>query len=449
MTNIEKYGFSQVRKLYLDELDATLYEFSHIKSDARLIYLDREDENKTFAIGFATPPSDDTGVFHIIEHSVLCGSEKYPLNDPFAELLKGSLNTFLNAITYEDRTVYPVSSRCEKDFLNLVDVYMDAVFAPNMLHNPSIFRQEGWHYEYDGESNSLSYNGVVYNEMKGAYSSPDELGGCVLRQQLFPNSPYSKDSGGIPAAIPELTYEQFKAAHQKYYHPTNARIVLDGRIDMDKILPMLDAHLSKFDKQQRVCLEGKSEPVIAPTVEIKYEISETEDEHGRARVLYGYVFADHTDREASIATSILSDILCGSNASPLKKAILDKGLAKNVEMYVSKSKDLTLNIEVRDADEGRLNEIDEVINEVIGELVTGGIDKKKILSSLNFIEFKNRERDFGSLPTGIVLALSLYGEWMYSDAPEQALIMDDIFTSIRSKIDSDYFEKLLDLAFIK
>lgn len=443
MTDIEKYGFTLVRNRELSEIDATLYEFSHKKSGARVIYLDREDENKTFAIGFATPPEDDTGVFHIIEHSVLCGSRKYPLNDPFAELLKGSLNTFLNAMTYEDRTIYPMSSRCEEDFLNLADVYMDATLSPNMLENPFIFRQEGWHYEYNEQTNSLSYNGVVYNEMKGAYSSPDELGAEALNRALFSGTPYCHESGGKPTAIPDLTYEQFKAAHARYYHPSGAKILLDGRINIDKILPLIDSHLSRFDRREPISLAGKSQPRIAPTVEISYEISENEDEHGKARVLYGFVFSDYADKEAHLVASILSDILCGSNASPLKKALLERGLAKDAAMYSVRSREQTLVIEIRDADEKRLDEIDDVIKETIGSLVRDGIDKSKIASTLNSIEFRMRERDYGALPTGIVFAMTVYGAWMYCDDPEETLLLNDVIASVRAKVDSDHFEKTL------
>ena len=243
MTNTENFGFKLIRTEAIEEVNATLYEMEHIKSGANLIYLDRDDENKTFAIGFPTLPKNDTGVFHIIEHSVLCGSDKYPLRDPFAELLKSSLNTFLNAVTYEDRTVYPVSSRCEKDFLNLVDVYLDAVFSPNMLKNPSIFMQEGWHYEYDEETNRLSYNGVVYNEMKGAYSSADEIGGVALNRAIFGENPYGKDSGGDPTSIPELSYEEFINTYKENYHPTRSKIILDGQMNLEKILPVINEHL--------------------------------------------------------------------------------------------------------------------------------------------------------------------------------------------------------------
>ena len=443
MTNIERYGFKLVRECTLDELDATLYELSHIKSGASLIYLDREDENKTFSIGFPTPPENDTGVFHIIEHSVLCGSKKYPLNDPFAELLKGSLNTFLNAITYEDRTIYPVSSRCEKDFLNLVDVYMDAVFAPNMLENPSIFRQEGWHYEYDEDKNELTLGGVVYNEMKGAYSSPDELGGIALNRALYSGTPYCRDSGGDPAHIHELTYEDFKAAHKKYYHPSSAKIILDGRMDIDAVLSLLDGHLSNCEGRDCLSLAGRSEANICPDTRISYEISENEEETGKARLIYGYVYSDFSDKEAQLTVSVLSDILCGSNASPLKKALLDRGLAKDAAMYSIKSRENTVVIEIRDVDEEKVEEIGDLVDSTIRSLAKSGIDKRMMTSTLNSMEFRLRERDFGTLPTGIAFATSMYGVWMYGGAPEDALLLNEAVASVRQKIDSSYFEDTL------
>ena len=436
-----KYGFTFVRERTLDEISATLTELVHTKSGAKLIYLDRDDENKTFSIGFTTPPEDDTGVFHIIEHSVLCGSKKYPLKDPFAELLKGSLNTFLNAMTYEDRTVYPVSSRCERDFLNLVDVYMDAVLRPNLLTNPAIFRQEGWHYEYDGKE--LSVNGVVYNEMKGAYSSADELGGIALQRALFKDDIYRFDSGGDPSHITDLTYEDLKNAHGKYYHPTNAKIVLDGKMDLDKILPLLDSHLSRYDRQEEITLPKVKAGGVMPNSVIKYEIPEGEKEKGRARVLYGFVYSDFADKEAHITASILSDLLCGSNASTLKKILLEKGLAKDAAMYSIKSAVQTVVIEVRDVDEDRICELDETVKNIIDDLVKGGIDKSRLHSTLNSIEFRMRERDYATLPTGIAFAMSVYGSWMHGGAPEDALLIENELKSVREKIDSGYFEKEL------
>ena len=441
MTNTENFGFKLIRTEAIEEVNATLYEMEHIKSGANLIYLDRDDENKTFAIGFPTLPKNDTGVFHIIEHSVLCGSDKYPLRDPFAELLKSSLNTFLNAVTYEDRTVYPVSSRCEKDFLNLVDVYLDAVFSPNMLKNPSIFMQEGWHYEYDEETNRLSYNGVVYNEMKGAYSSADEIGGVALNRAIFGENPYGKDSGGDPTSIPELSYEEFINTYKENYHPTRSKIILDGQMNLEKILPVINEHLSRYERRETASVQyKKAEPI--PESTIKFEISDTEEEHGRARVIYGYVYADFSDKELHLAASVLSDILCGSNASPLKRALLDSGLAKDAAMYSTRGREHTLVLEIRDADETRLDEIDELVKKTIADLASDGIDKGKLHATLNSIEFRVRERDFGTLPSGIAFAMSMFGAWMYGANPERELNTGEILT-VRKMVDNGEFEGLL------
>lgn len=445
----ENYGFSLVRSKRLDELDATLWEFVHDRTGAELIHIDRKDDNKTFAIAFPTPPENDTGVFHIIEHSVLCGSEKYPLKDPFAELLKSSLNTFLNAVTYEDRTVYPVSSRCEKDFLNLVDVYLDAVFAPKLLTNPYIFAQEGWHYEYDSENDSLSCNGVVYNEMKGAYSSPDEIGGMALYQSLYSDSIYCRDAGGNPDAIPTLTYEKLKETHNKHYHPSCAKIILDGKMEIEAILSLINSHLSKYEKRTPVVLESKSSPKIVPTKTVRYEISPKENPEGKARVLFGYVFSDYSDREAQLTASILADLLCGSNASPLKKALLDAGLAKDAAIYTNRSRYQTVTLEVRDTSPEKYGEIEKTVNSVIENLVKDGIDRERLTSVLNNLEFKLRERDFGSLPSGIAYAMSAYGVWMYGGAPENAILYDDTLKSLREKLESDYYERSLEAMILK
>ncbi len=439
----KKQGFSLVRSTKIDELDATLYELAHDKTGAELIYIDRDDANKTFAIAFPTPPEDSTGVFHIIEHSVLCGSEKYPLKDPFAELLKGSLNTFLNALTYEDRTVYPVSSRCEKDFLNLVDVYLDAVFAPKLLENPSIFRQEGWHYEYNEESDTLSYNGVVYNEMKGAYSSPDEVGTMALSRALYSDSIYRHDSGGNPDAIPDLTYEKFKATHQKHYHPTNSKIIIDGKVELESVLSIINAHISHFERGERVVIPQKSSPRVTPTEYVRYEISENEDEKGRARVLFGYVYSDYADKAGQLTATVLADLLCGSNASPLKKALIDKGLCKDAIIYTNKALEQTVTLEIRDTDTEKLTEIEDTVSEVIRNLAANGIDKSRLTSVINNIEFKLRERDFGTLPSGIAYALSIFGSWTYGALPEDALGTTNALGTIKARIDSDYFENAL------
>ena len=443
MTNLTKYGFSFIREKKLDEISATLYEMEHIKTGASLVYLEREDENKTFAIGFPTPPENDTGVYHIIEHSVLCGSKKYPMRDPFAELLKGSLNTFLNAMTYPDRTVYPVSSRCEKDFLNLTDVYLDAVFAPNLLTNPSIFHQEGWHYEYDEEKNSLGINGVVYNEMKGAYSSPDELSGVALCRALFSDEIYRYDSGGDPEAIPSLTYEKFKETYEKYYHPSSAKIILDGKMDLEKVLPLIDSHLSKFDKREKNLLPTECKAKTPAPVTVKYEISEGEDESERARVVYGYVWSDYDDGAGQLAASILCDLLCGSNASPLKKALLDRTLAKDAVMYSIKNRKQIVVLEIRDLKAEDIPEIEKTVTEVIDGLISGGIEKNRLHATLNSIEFRLRERDFGSLPLGIAFSMSMIGDWIYGGKPEDSLLVEEVIKQVRQMIENGEFEGIL------
>ena len=442
-TNDKISGFTVVRERRLDEISATVYELRHDLCGAELLYIDREDSNKTFAIAFATPPENDTGVPHIIEHSVLCGSKKYPLKDPFAELLKGSLNTFLNAITYEDRTVYPVSSRCERDFLNLIDVYMDAVLSPAMLENKNIFRQEGWHYEYDEESDTLSINGVVYNEMKGAYSSPDELGATTLTKALFNGTSYAKDSGGDPNHIPELTYEGFLDFYKRHYNPTGSKIVLDGKMDIEKPLEVINAHLSRFSYAPTAPVYGESVKKVSSPITIPYEISENEDESGRARVLFGYVVADHADAERQLAASILSEVLCGTNASPLKKALLDKGLCKDAAMYLNRSRETTLMLEVRDTDADKYGEIKATVDEVIARLLSDGIDKAQLSATIDNIEFKTRERDFGHFPLGVAYATTLFGSWLLGSSPEDALLSEDVIAKMRQGVDKGAFEKYL------
>ena len=437
--NDRLYGFRVVRKNHIKELDADIYELEHEKSGARLAYLDREDEGKSFAISFATPPEDDTGVCHIIEHSVLCGSDKYPLRDPFAELLKSSLNTFLNAMTYEDKTVYPVSSRCERDFLNLVSVYLDAVFHPNMIKNPSIFHQEGWHYEL--ENDTLTRTGVVYNEMKGAYSSPDDISMQELSRALFADGVYAKDSGGDPSAIPTLTYEYLVDFYKKYYHPSNAKMFLDGTMSLDKVLPLIDRVLSDFDRRDISVVYEKSVPTVSERT-VRYEISDTDTEN-KARILLGYVYGEHDDAVEQLKTTVLCDYLSSTNASVLKRRLLDKQLCHDVMMYANKTREQTVVIEVKDADEKNLSIIKQEIYDCINEEIAKGLDKESLSSTLNYIEFKLRESDYGSFPRGVGYALSALGAWLYGAAPESALVYEDTLATVRAEIENGGFEKTL------
>ena len=438
--NDKLYGFIIKSKETVAEQAGVLYLMEHESSGARLGYLEREDANKTFAIAFPTLPENDTGVFHIIEHSVLCGSRKFPVKEPFVELLKGSLNTFLNAMTYDDRTVYPVSSRNDKDFYNLTDVYLDAVFHPAMRENSKIFRQEGWHLEES--EGTLSYNGVVYNEMKGAYSSPDELGMMALNRALFGGTAYGRDSGGDPKAIPSLSYGDFLAAHEKYYHPSNSYIYLDGSARLGEILPLIDSYLSEYERRDIKISFPKSEPRDAGETVIKYEAPEGE-QRPRARLILGYVFSGFEDSKALLATTLLCDILAGSNEAPLKKALLDKGLAEEVSVYTNRTNTQTVIIEIRGIDEESKEKIKDITEKTVKELAEGGIPRDRLSATLNRIEFKMREADYGALPRGVANALSAYSSWLYGGSLAEALGYEETLAELRAELDSDYFERTL------
>ena len=433
------YGFLVEREEYISELDATLYEMIHEKSGAHLAFLDRADENKSFAISFTTLPEDDTGVFHILEHSVLCGSRKYPVKEPFVELLKGSLNTFLNAMTYEDRTVYPVASRNDRDFYNLVSVYLDAVLHPMALENECIFRQEGWHYEpADGE---LSYNGVVYNEMKGAYSSPDELGEQALSRALFPTTPYGRDSGGDPRAIPSLTYEGFCAAHKKYYHPSNAKIFLDGSVNLDEILALIDSELAEYERGEAID-KIDAEPITdgGRTV-VKYDAS---DEDGaKARLLLGTIHSDFADTKTNAAINLVISAISASNDSPLKKAIMDSGLCEDFVLAAHTSRQTSIVAEFINCKEEDIPALEALYERTVSEIADSGIDRELLDATLNAVEFKLRERDFGTLPKGVAFALAAFGSWNYGERPAHGIISLDVIEPLRALIGTDYYERLL------
>lgn len=440
--NDKLHGFVVTRVVDVPDVSGKLFEMVHEGSDATLIYLERADENKTFAIGFRTLPQDDTGVFHIIEHSVLCGSDKYPVKEPFVELLKGSQNTFLNAMTYEDRTVYPVSSRNPKDFLNLVSVYMDAVLHPTALKDPRIFRQEGWHFELDEEDN-LIYNGVVYNEMKGAYSSPDEISVAAAKATLFPDTPYKYESGGAPKAIPDLTFEEFCASHARFYHPSNAVMFLDGQVDLDASLSLLNDFLREYtpiEKTEAIAPQGI---VDGGCVTEYYEISENEDPEGKCRLSLNYVYGSPEDGKLVLATNIIIDALLGSNDAPLKKAILKSGLAEDFDTFTNRTVQQSIQMEARGVKEENLEALESLILDSIRKIAEEGIDKNAISSALNAIEFKLREKDYGSFPKGVAFALSVFGATNYGRSPEAALSYEEEVKAIREAIHTDYFEKTL------
>lgn len=443
-------GFLIKEKTEITEISATMYKMEHERSGATLIFLDREDENKSFSIAFKTIPEDSTGVFHIIEHSVLCGSEKYRVKEPFVELLKGSLNTFLNAMTFPDKTMYPVASRNDKDFHNLVSVYMDAVLHPAILENKNIFLQEGWHYEVDSESGELTRSGVVLNEMRGAFSSADEVASYHLTNMLYPSSCYRHESGGKPENITDLTYEQFCDSHRKYYHPSNSQIFLDGSVDLDNILPLLDSYLSEYERcDVRFEIEDGGE-ITEKVREVEYEISSAESESNKTRMVIGYRTCRFDEKEKNVAISILLDTLCSSNESPIKKALLSSGLCDDV--YISpydSIKENALSLSFINVKDGKCDELYSLFNESIKKIASEGIDKTMLEASLNALEFKIRERDFGTLPRGIVYAMTVLESSLYGGAPEQNLSYGDTFISLREKLSGDYFEALLTSLFLE
>ncbi|MGN1418034.1 MAG: insulinase family protein, partial [Acutalibacteraceae bacterium] len=357
------HGFRVTRIRPVKELEAEMVEMTFEKNGAKLVWLKRDDTNKTFAITFRTTPEDDTGVFHILEHSVLCGSEKYPLKEPFVDLLKGSMQTFLNAMTFLDKTMYPVASRNNKDFLNLIDVYMDAVLHPLIYKKKEIFMQEGWHFEEnDGE---LSYNGVVYNEMQGVFSSVENRFIYELLPRLYPNTCYGHCSGGNPKYIPNLTYEGFIQTHKRFYHPSNSTVFLDGDVDLESVLALLESYLADYEKAQ-VNTEIAFQPAVnAGTVTVPYEACESDGVFGKTEIAKGFVAAPFNEREKIMALGILADTLCATNESPLKKALLDEKLAEDVVFETDDaSKQCTLYLVLRGVKDENVQKAEETVRKV-------------------------------------------------------------------------------------
>lgn len=449
---IEKniHGFEFISSREIPELSGTLHEAVYKKNGAKLLFIDREDTNKTFAIAFKTIPTDDTGVFHIIEHSVLCGSEKYPVKEPFVELLKGSLKTFLNAFTFPDKTMYPVSSRNDKDFLNLVDIYMDAVLHPLAVKKKEIFYQEGWHYELHDKADELIYKGVVFNEMKGAYSSADEVEMEEISSLLYNGSCYGRDSGGNPVAIPSLTYEDFVASHARYYHPSNARIILDGSVDLDKTLALLDGFLSEYEY-----LEIDSDiPMIAPAGHVEktiaYEISAGEDPEGKARICMGFATSDFSDRKTVAALSILSDAIAGTNEAPFKKTILDSGLCEDVNFIAYDGiQQNSMLIELKNVKEENIDRLKALCFDTLRGLVNAGIDKSALTASHNSLEFRMREQDMATFPAGIAYAITALDTWLYGGDPMDSLSFENDIAFLREALEGDYYEELVRRIFLE
>ena len=389
-------GFKLLNIENLNEIGGVGLRFEHEKTKAKLIKILSEDDNKCFAIGFRTPPENSTGVPHILEHSVLCGSRKFNTKEPFVELLKGSLNTFLNAMTYPDKTIYPVASRNEKDFMNLMDVYLDAVLYPNIYKHKEIFMQEGWHYYIENKEDELKYNGVVYNEMKGAYSSPDSILYRKIPQTIYPDTCYALSSGGDPDEIPNLTYEEFVEFHKKYYHPSNSYIFLYGNGDTEKELEFINEEYLKNFEYKEIDSEIKEQKSFESMKEesFTYGIAESEDLNHKSYYSLNFVIGDATDGEKGLAFDVLAYLLTRSTAAPLKKALIDAGIGKAVSGdFDNSTKQSAFTVLVKNAELNKEEEFKKVVMDTLKDLVKNGIDKELIEASINRVEFELREGD--------------------------------------------------------
>ena len=431
----------------LPDLKSKGYLLKHKKSGARVLLMENDDENKVFTIGFRTPPSDSTGVPHIMEHSVLCGSRDFPVKDPFVELVKGSLNTFLNAMTYPDKTVYPVASCNDKDFQNLMHVYMDAVFYPNIYQHDEIFRQEGWSYKLDEPDGKLEYNGVVYNEMKGAFSSPEGVLDRVILNSLFPDTSYAYESGGDPEEIPNLTYEQFLDFHRKYYHPSNSYIYLYGDMDMEEKLKWLDEnYLCEFDAAEvdsEICFQKSFDKMIE--VEKTYSISSEETEEENTYLSYNKVIATSLDEKLYQAFQILDYALLSAPGAPLKKALMDAGIGKDIMgSYDNGIYQPIFSIIAKNAEPQQKEQFVQVIEDTLRKIVEDGIDRKALEAGINYHEFRFREADFGNYPKGLMYGLDLFDSWLY-DEKKPFIHMQAIptFAFLKEQIGTRYFEDLI------
>lgn len=431
----------------VEDVQSDGFILRHKKSGARIAILSNNDDNKVFYIGFRTPPEDEMGVPHIIEHTTLCGSKKFPVKDPFIELAKGSLNTFLNAMTYPDKTVYPVASCNDQDFKNLMDVYLDAVFNPNITKYEEIFKQEGWHYELTGKDDELKINGVVYNEMKGAYSSPDEVLSSQIYRSLFPDNTYSKDSGGNPEYIPKLTYEAYLDFYHKYYHPSNSYIYLYGDMDVVERLEWLDKeYLSLYD-YKKVNSEINKQPAFdeIKNVEAQYSITMDDTQENKTYLSYNRVVGDTLDEMLYQAFDVLDYALVSSPGAPVKQALIDAGIGDDVYgSYDAGILQPVFSFVAKNANASQADEFESIIENTLKEVVKTGINKEALLAGINSSEFKFREADFGQFPKGLLFGLNCLDSWLFDDMkPFIHLECLGTFAKLRKAVDTDYFEKLI------
>jgi Zn-dependent M16 (insulinase) family peptidase len=431
----------------LDDLNGIGTVLRHKKTGARITLIANDDNNKVFSVGFRTPPANSTGVAHIIEHSVLCGSKNFPAKDPFVELAKGSLNTFLNAMTYPDKTIYPVASMNDQDFKNLMHVYMDAVFYPNIYQRKEIFHQEGWHYDLENEAAELKYNGVVYNEMKGAFSSPESQLYRLIQNSLFPDTAYGVESGGDPDFIPELSYEEFIEFHRTYYHPSNSYIYLYGDMDFEERLTWLDnEYLNQYEYLEvdsAVKLQKSFEAMRE--VEAFYSLSETDGSKDNTYLSFNMVIGNSLDKELTLTLQILEYVLLASPGAPIKQALLDAGVGKDIlGSYEDEILQPTFTIIAKNSEENKKEQLIQIVRRVLQDLATTGLDEKSLKAAINFYEFKYREADYGQFPKGLMYGLRAMSSWLHDDQKPFLHLKDSNgYEFLKEKIGTGYYEKVI------
>ncbi len=434
------YGFTieNIRSTKFGEF----IEMRHDKTDALLAWMKNDNENKLFSISFKTVPEDDTGVFHILEHSVLGGSENYPVKEPFLYLLKSSMNTFLNAMTFPDKTMYPVSSRNNRDFLNLTKVYLDAVFKPLIYSVPNIFYQEGHHIEYNGNAEEAAFKGVVFNEMKGYISSVHERIESEMNSLLYPDTSYRFEFGGLPSAIPDLTYEQFLDVHRRYYNPANSYIYLDGAVNLDEVLPLIDSYISEYDSAGEKPEIRYQQPCESRVCELYYDASAESGDESQTYIAVGKILGSWNEIEKITASSVISRAIAGSNDSPLKKAILDSGLCLDMELSVS---DGNLQpsglLKYYNTDRANGEKLLDLTAKTVRHLIENGIDRDLLEAAINRCEFIYRESEE---PKGLTRCVDAMSSWLYGGDPLMYIDKDEVFSNLRKKLDTDYYEKLLE-----
>lgn len=438
--------YQLVKQETLTDLHTEGYLLEHRKSGARILLLENEDENKVFNIAFRTPPADSTGVAHIIEHTVLCGSREFPSKDPFVELVKGSLNTFLNAMTYPDKTMYPVASCNDADFCNLMHVYLDAVFYPNIYRKEEIFRQEGWNYQIESPEEEITYNGVVYNEMKGAFSSPEEVLEREIMNSLFPDTPYGVESGGDPQCIPDLTYESYLAFHRKYYHPSNSYIYLYGAMDFEERLLWLDEHyLSHFDAQpvdSEIALQAPFETMRE--VRCEYPVSDEDSLEDATYLSYNVAVGTSLDVELTNAFAVLDYALLTSPGAALKQALLDAGIGNDImSSFDSGIRQPSYSIIAKNANESDKERFVEIIRSTLENICEQRIDRKALYAGINTMEFRAREADFGAYPKGLMYGLDVFDSWLYDDERPFDYLRFDVYAKLKEDVETGYYERLV------